>query len=172
MLSPSPAFLGPVLRVCAALPVQAPFWFPFPFLCHVHGPWSVSFWTMNFHKQEPCLSNSPTFLAPGTSFMKNNFPWTWAGQGWGWFWAWGFPGDSDCKEWACNVGDPGSIPGSGRCPGRGNGNPLQYSCLEKPMDGRAWQTIVQRVTVGHDTFSLSSALHLLCTVFLLLHFDV
>ena len=40
---------------------------------------------------------------------------------------------------ACNAGDPGSIPGSGRSPGEGNGNPLQYSCLENPMDGEAWR---------------------------------
>ena len=46
----------------------------------------------------------------------------------------GFPGSSDGKESACNAGDPGSIPGSGRSPGEGNGNPLQYSCLENPMD--------------------------------------
>ena len=42
-----------------------------------------------------------------------------------------FLGGSDSKESACNAGDPGSIPGSGRSPGEGNGNPLQYSCLEK-----------------------------------------
>ncbi len=47
-------------------------------------------------------------------------------------------GDSDGKESACNAGDPGSIPGSGRSPGEGNGNPLQYSCLENPMDRGAW----------------------------------
>ena len=47
---------------------------------------------------------------------------------------WGFPGGSDAKASACNVGDPGSIPGLGRSPGEGNGNPLQYSCLENPMD--------------------------------------
>ena len=41
----------------------------------------------------------------------------------------GFPGDSDCKESACNMGDLGSIPGLGRFPGGGHGNPLQYSCL-------------------------------------------
>ena len=46
----------------------------------------------------------------------------------------GFPGGSDGKESACNVGDPGLIPGSGRSPGEGNGNPLQYSCLENFMD--------------------------------------
>ena len=44
------------------------------------------------------------------------------------------PGSSDSKVSAYNAGDPGSIPGSGRSPGEGNGNPLQYSCLENPMD--------------------------------------
>ena len=47
---------------------------------------------------------------------------------------WGFPGSSDDKESTCNAGDPGLIPGSGRSPGERNGNPLQYSCLENPMD--------------------------------------
>ena len=46
----------------------------------------------------------------------------------------GFPGSSDNKAFAYNAGDLGSIPGSGRSPGEGNGNPLQYSCLENPMD--------------------------------------
>ena len=50
----------------------------------------------------------------------------------------GFPGGSDGKESACNVGDLGLIPGSGRSPGEGNGHPLQYSCLENPMDREAW----------------------------------
>ena len=50
----------------------------------------------------------------------------------------GFPGDSDSKESACNVWDLGSIPGSGRSPGEGNGNPFQHSCLENPMDRGAW----------------------------------
>ena len=49
-----------------------------------------------------------------------------------------FPGGSDGKASAYNAGDPGSIPGSGRSSGEGNGNPLQYSCLENPMDGGAW----------------------------------
>ena len=48
------------------------------------------------------------------------------------------PGGSDGKASACNAGDPGSIPGLGRSPGEGNGNPLQYPCLENPMDGEAW----------------------------------
>ena len=51
----------------------------------------------------------------------------------------GFPGGSDGKESARSGGNPGSIPRSGRSPGEGNGNPLQYSCLENPMHGRAWQ---------------------------------
>ena len=49
-----------------------------------------------------------------------------------------FPGGSDDKASAYNAGDPGSIPGSGRSSGEGNDNPLQYSCLENPMDGGAW----------------------------------
>ena len=52
---------------------------------------------------------------------------------------WGFPHSSVRKESACNAGDPGSIPGSGRSPAEGNGNPLQYSCLENPMAREAWQ---------------------------------
>ena len=49
-----------------------------------------------------------------------------------------FPGGSDSKASVYNVGDLGSIPGSGRFPGEGNGNPLQYPCLENPMDRGAW----------------------------------
>ena len=49
-----------------------------------------------------------------------------------------FPGGSDCKASAYNAGDPGSISGSGRSPGEGNGNPPQYSCPENPMEGGAW----------------------------------
>ena len=56
-----------------------------------------------------------------------------------------FPGGSEDKASACNTGDPGLIPGSGRSPGEGNGNPFQYSCLENPMDRGAWQATVHRV---------------------------
>jgi len=49
-----------------------------------------------------------------------------------------FPSGAGSKPSAYNAGDPGSIPGSGRSPGEGNGNPLQYACLENPMDGGAW----------------------------------
>ena len=55
---------------------------------------------------------------------------------------WCFPGGSDGKESACNAGDPGSIPGSGIAPGEGNGYPLQYSCLENPMDRRSHSSIL------------------------------
>ena len=50
----------------------------------------------------------------------------------------GLPGGLDIKESASNAGDMGSVPGLGRSPGEGNGNPLQYSCLENPMDRKAW----------------------------------
>ena len=57
----------------------------------------------------------------------------------------GFPGGLDGKEFAFNEGDPGSVPGSGRSPGEGNDNPLQYSCLENPMDRGAWWATVHGV---------------------------
>ena len=63
----------------------------------------------------------------------------------------GFPHSSVSKEPACNAGDPGLIPGLGRSPGEGNGNPLQCSCLENAMDRGAWQATVHGVArVGHD----------------------
>ena len=58
----------------------------------------------------------------------------------------GFPHSSVGKESACNVGDPGLIPGSGRFPGEENGNSLQYSCLENPMDRGVWQATVHEVS--------------------------
>ena len=57
----------------------------------------------------------------------------------------GFPGGSEVKAAACHAGDPGSIPESGRSPGGGNGNLLQYSCLENPMDRGAWEATVHGV---------------------------
>ena len=56
-----------------------------------------------------------------------------------------FPGGSEDKASACDAGGPGSIPGWGRSPGEGNGNPLQYSGLENPMDRGAWWATVHRV---------------------------
>ena len=57
----------------------------------------------------------------------------------------GFPGGSEVKASASNAEDPGLIPGSGRSPGEGNGNPLQYPCLENPVVGGAWQVAVYGV---------------------------
>ena len=63
----------------------------------------------------------------------------------------GFPGGSHCEESACNARDLGSIPGLGRFPGDGNGNPLQYPCLENLMNRGAWQAVVHGITgVGHN----------------------
>ena len=86
----------------------------------------------------------------------------------------GFPGSSVGKESACNAGDPGSIPGWGRSPGEGNGNPLQYSCLENPTDRGAWQATVwghresdtteslDHLVAGHIVVELKSPLHAGC----------
>ena len=64
-----------------------------------------------------------------------------------------FPGGSDGKASAYNVGDLGLIPGSGRSPGEGNGTPLQYSCLENPMDGGAWWATVHMVAKSQTWLS-------------------
>ena len=64
-----------------------------------------------------------------------------------------FPGGSDGKASACSVGDPGSIPGLGRSPGEGNGNPLQYSCLENSMDWVAWCATVHGVAKSRTQLS-------------------
>ena len=65
----------------------------------------------------------------------------------------GFPGGSEGKESACSARDPGSILGLGRSPEGGNGNPLQYSCLENPMDKGAWQAIVHGVAKSQTQLS-------------------
>ena len=64
-----------------------------------------------------------------------------------------WPGGSDGKASACNAGDPGLILGSVRSPGEGNGNPLQHSCLENPMDGGAWYTTVHGVAKSRPWLS-------------------
>ena len=66
------------------------------------------------------------------------------------FCIWGFSGGS-VKNPPSNAGDPGSISGSGRCPGEGNGNPLQYSCLGNSMDRGAWRATVHGVAKELDT---------------------
>ena len=64
-----------------------------------------------------------------------------------------FPGGSEGKESACNVGDPGLIPGLGRSPGEGNGHPLQYSCLKNSMDRGTWQTTIHGVAKSQTQLS-------------------
>ena len=64
---------------------------------------------------------------------------------------WGFPGGTMVENPPANVGDVGSVPGSGRSPGEGNGNPLQYSCLGNPMDRGAWWTTVHEISKELDT---------------------
>ena len=68
-----------------------------------------------------------------------------------------FPGGSDIKESAYSAGDPGSIPGLERSPGKGNSNPLQYSCLENPMDRGAWRATVHE---GHKKSDVTEQLTL------------
>ena len=68
-------------------------------------------------------------------------------------WQPGFPGGSEVKASASNAGDLGSIPGSGRSSGEGNGNTLQHSCLENPMDGGAWWATVHGVTKSRTRLS-------------------
>ena len=64
-----------------------------------------------------------------------------------------FPGGLDGKASACDAGDWGLIPGSGRFPGEGNGNPLQYSCPENPMDGGGWWAIVTKSRTQLSNFT-------------------
>ena len=83
-----------------------------------------------------------------------------------------FPGGSDSKASACNEGDLGSIPRSGRSPGEGSGNPLQYSCLENSMDGGAWCATVPGVAKSwtrlsnFTSISRSQRGHTLCRLLL------
>ena len=76
----------------------------------------------------------------------------------------GFPGGSEVKASASNAGDPGSIPGLGRSPREGNGNPLQYSSLENPMDLEVWSATVHRVAKSQTQLSDFTLFHFLLIV--------
>ena len=67
-----------------------------------------------------------------------------------------FPGDSEVKNLPADAGDVDSVPGLGRSPGGGNGNPFQYSCLENSMDRGAWQAAVHRITKSWTHLSMDS----------------
>ena len=71
----------------------------------------------------------------------------------------GFLGSSDGKASAYNAGDPGVIPGSGRSPGEGNGTPLQYSCLENPMDRGVWWATIHGVAKSWTQLSDFTSLY-------------
>ena len=77
----------------------------------------------------------------------------------------GFPGDSEGKASACNAGDPGSIPGSGRSPGEGDGNPLQYSRLENSMDGETWWATVHSLQSYYKESDTTEQRHFLSPFF-------
>ena len=79
----------------------------------------------------------------------------------------GFPGGSDSKASVYNAGDPGSIPGSGRSAGEGNGDPLQYYCLENPMDRGTWYATVHGVAKSRTR--LSDFIYLLTYLFRLVY---
>ena len=82
--------------------------------------------------------NSSYYLTMSCVTAKTNFVNCIVTRSYNCFFKLGFPGGSIGKASACKAGDVGLIPGSERSPGEGNGNPLQYSCLENPMDGGAW----------------------------------
>ena len=114
------------------------------------GAWSLSHWTTN---KVPCPGPCDGEFCVSVCRAKG-CPDTWSNVILGgsvWVFLdlltskWGFPGGSDDKESVCNAGDSGSIPGSGRSLGEGNGYPLQYSCLRNPMDRGAWWATVHGV---------------------------
>ena len=93
---------------------------------------SSRLWRRQLYKQSAATQYG---VAMEHSFLKKENAWEQRG----------FPGGSDRKESARNVGDPTTIPGPGRSPGEGNGNPFQYSCLENSMDRDTWRATVHGV---------------------------
>ena len=92
-----------------------------------------------------CGKNFRTFLQINFWSLKNSFNWTLISLNYYYI---SLPGGSDGKDSTCNAGDLDWIPGSGRSPGGGHGNPLQYSCLENSIKRGAWQATVYGV--GHN----------------------
>ena len=105
------------------------------------------------HRQE----ERPAWVSGGRNFLYCSFHWRVV--------ALSFPGGSDRKESACSAGALGSIPGSGRSSGEGNGNPLQYSCVENPMDRAAWQATIHGVArLEYDRAAKTLTFHSCFTV--------
>ena len=112
------------------------------FLCFIaiHSSWLLQGSREFQAKREKAHASTPAWALP-TVFILEHLHALWVLLR-------DFPGGSDGKESACNAGDLDSIPGSGRFPEEGNGNPLQYSCLENSMDRGAWQATVHGVTMS------------------------
>ena len=103
-------------------------------------------WVHIFELCPRCLMKSTNYPSHHSWFL---FPYTKS-----------FLGGLIGKESTCNVGDLGSIPGLGRVPGEGNGNPLQYSCLENPMDREAWWATLHRVTKSQTRLTNTFTFHM------------
>ena len=132
--------------------------------------WDIEYFSMSFItlSMKYLLLGEPLYLLslyiPKVEMLSRNYKLRWIKtKNKGFFFfsrelplTWDFPHSSVGKESVCNSGDLGSVPGSGRSLGEGNGNPLQYSCLENPMDRGAWQAKFHGVTrVGHDLVTKS-----------------
>ena len=116
-------------------------------------------------KPGPCLSSCQGPVQPGGTLKRTRLAnQIWLAWGWAGCWGkafiggiWGFPDDSVGQESTCDVrrdaGDSGSIPGLGRSPGQGNGNPFYYSCLKNPMDRGAWWATVHEVAANWTRLS-------------------
>ena len=123
----------------------------------------MELWTFSLLQQDEniCTQVSPIQgeLGKGPVGRFGKAAWEWGPEGQEIYSTWspgkGFPGGSDGKESICDAGDPGSTPASGRSLGEGNGNPLQYSCLENPMNRGAWWAIVHEVAESDTTETLS-----------------
>ena len=122
--------------------------------CYFRGIWQFNYFASS-HKHFH-LSNLPVFWSrvPLCSQKIHNAQTIRVfGHSYPLQYSWGFPGSSDSKESACNAGDPGWIPGSGRSPGKGNGNPLQCSYLGNSIARGAWRATVHRVTKSQTWLS-------------------
>ena len=118
-----------------------------------HFPFLSTSKLANFFTESTCFQPRPVVLSLISFFWNLGFIFRAS------VFLMGFPGSSDGKASAYNAGDPGSIPGSGRSPGEGNSNPLQYSCLENPMDWGAWWATVHGVAKSRTQLSDFSLLY-------------